>query len=489
MRSLCRRPLPRELVLPLRFIKWYGTSVTLGAKSQETLEDGPQHRTDRHLLVADDKNILVYNVEDAQWQATVKGAAGNTGKIAHVDFGYTPDEVFVLPEFGVKATIWSLPSGRRVEIRDPKILQKAYDYRPATGHLAILTRPNTHDILLVLTPDTYEPIIDIELSTTDAQGLKWSPDGRWLAVWDTASAGSKVLIYTADGQLFKTFLGAKENNAVELGVKSVEWNPLSGSVVIGDFGENVTILSTTFSEITLFKHRSTVSSPEAIVWQEEINAAKDRSYTIARQPTISPTYEPFPLNGMDSSGISALDFNMDGTLLSTKSDTMPSTIWIWSLKTTKLAAVMIHHAPVKSIHWHFSIHDLLLIHCATSEPTVHIWRESWDFPQILRPEANDLGGKLKASWLGTEGDVLRLMLSGTSKCAIGQMTVQGQQIPWQEEHDGNNEISGLGPEDMFDEGNSFDLSPVKLCDGHTQDDLLDKVEDTFQYRNQNRILT
>lgn len=217
----------------------------MGAKSQETLEDGPQHRTDRHLLVADDKNILVYNVEDAQWQATVKGAAGNTGKIAHVDFGYTPDEVFVLPEFGVKATIWSLPSGRRVEIRDPKILQKAYDYRPATGHLAILTRPNTHDILLVLTPDTYEPIIDIELSTTDAQGLKWSPDGRWLAVWDTASAGSKVLIYTADGQLFKTFLGAKENNAVELGVKSVEWNPLSGSVVIGDFGENVTILSTT----------------------------------------------------------------------------------------------------------------------------------------------------------------------------------------------------------------------------------------------------
>ncbi|KAL9040634.1 MAG: hypothetical protein Q9214_004408, partial [Letrouitia sp. 1 TL-2023] len=202
-------------------------------------------RTDRRLLVADDKDILVQNVEDAQWQVTVKGAAGNIGKIAHVDFGYTPDEVFVLPDFGVKATIWSLPSGRGVEIRDPKILQKGYDYRPATGHLAILTRPNAHDILLVLTPGTYEPITDIELPTIDARGLKWSPDGRWLAVWDTASAGSKVLIYTADGQLFKTYLGGKENDGVELGVKSVEWNPLSRSIAIGDFGENVTVLRST----------------------------------------------------------------------------------------------------------------------------------------------------------------------------------------------------------------------------------------------------
>lgn len=225
------------------------------------------------------------------------------------------------------------------------------------------------------------------------------------------------------------------------------------------------------------------------MWQEEINAAKNRSYTIARQPAVAPTHESFALNGMDSSGISAIGFNMDGTLLSTKSDATPSTVWVWSLKTTKLAAVMIHHAPVKSFRWHSSVRDLLLIHCATSEPSVHIWRESWDFPQILRPEANDLGGKLRASWLGKEGDVLRLVLSGTSKCAIGQMTVQGQQIPWQEEHDDSNELSGLGPEDMFDEGNSFDLSPVKLYDGHVQDDLLDRVEDTFQYRNQNRIRT
>lgn len=224
---------------------WYGTIGTLPARASETLEDGPQHRTDRHLLVANDKDILIYNVEDAQWQVTVKDAAGNIGKIAHVDFGYTPNEVFVLPEFGVRATIWSLPSGRRVEIRDPKILQKAYGYRPATGHLAFLTRPNAHDILLVLVPDSYKPITDIELSTTDARGLKWSPDGRWLAIWDTASAGSKVLIYTADGQLFKTYLGAEENNALELGVKSMEWDPLSGSIAIGDVGENVAVLRST----------------------------------------------------------------------------------------------------------------------------------------------------------------------------------------------------------------------------------------------------
>ena len=46
-------------------------------------------------------------------------------------------------------------------------------------------------------------------------------------------------------------------------------------------------------------------------------------------------------------------------------------------------------------------------------------------------------------------------------------------------------VEGLGPEDMFDEGNSMDLSPIKLS--HEQFSLGlelagDEVDDTFDYR-------
>ena len=42
---------------------------------------------------------------------------------------------------------------------------------------------------------------------------------------------------------------------------------------------------------------------------------------------------------------------------------------------------------------------------------------------------------------------------------------------------------GLGPDDMFDEGNSMDLSPIKISDlNFTVEGTGGEVEDTFYYR-------
>ena len=238
------------------------------------------------------------------------------------------------------------------------------------------------------------------------------------------------------------------------------------------------------------------------MWQEEIDAIKDRSYTIARQPALAPTSESLATGGTEKSGISVLAFNEDASLLATRSDSLPSTIWIWSLTTAKLAAVLIHHESVKSIQWHPFVRDLLLVHCATADPTVHVWRESWDLPQIFRIRNDELGAITSVGWLATEGDVLKFILNGANLCAIGQMTVHGQLVFWAEENDQMNEISGLGPEDMFDEGNSFELSPVKLSNGDIQEDLpgntrysepepttASDIDDTFYYRNQKKATT
>ena len=109
--------------------------------------------------------------------------------------------------------------------------------------MAILTRPATQDILMLLSPSKQELITSVELSTVDAQEVSWSSDGCWLAIRDAASSGHKVLIYTADGQLFKTYSGVVDDVGLGLGLKRMAWNPSNGGLLLGDYNNNVTILS------------------------------------------------------------------------------------------------------------------------------------------------------------------------------------------------------------------------------------------------------
>ena len=84
---------------------------------------------------------------------------------------------------------------------------------------------------------------NVELSTVDEQGLKRSPDGRWLAIWDRPSAIYKVIIYTADGHLFKTYVGGQTADNVGFGDKNVMWSPNGECLAIGDADDRVTLLA------------------------------------------------------------------------------------------------------------------------------------------------------------------------------------------------------------------------------------------------------
>ncbi len=194
-------------------------------------------------LLADDDNVHVYDVNETHWSGRIECAASNFGRIADVAFGHNANEVLVFSDFGVKLTIWSLITRRGVEIRDPKYLVHCYTYRPRTGHMAILTRPHAHDILMLLNPGDRGFIKSVELPTVDAQEVTWSPDGRWLAIRDAASTGHRLLIYTADGHLFKMYSNEENTNDIGLGLKRLEWSPLHGVLALGDYNDKVTILS------------------------------------------------------------------------------------------------------------------------------------------------------------------------------------------------------------------------------------------------------
>ena len=172
----------------------------------------------------------------------VSGASSNIGSISNVEFGSTKDEVLVFSDFGVKLTLWSLITSRGVEIRDPKFPSGGHSLRPKSGHLVVLTRVGTRDAVLLLSADSRELLSSWELPIVDAQGIKWSPDGRWIIAWDAASYGSALYVYTTHGHLFRTYYGRQDSEALDLGIKCVEWDPQARWLAIGSCDGIVTIL-------------------------------------------------------------------------------------------------------------------------------------------------------------------------------------------------------------------------------------------------------
>ena len=235
-------PLPPDFIAKCRCIRWSRWGDLTEEAKQQRGDDEEQSQCNR-ILLADDDTVRLYDVNDPSWSALIERAASNLGRIADVAFGYNPNEFLVFSDFGVKLTIWSLTTSRGVEIKDPKYTMPCYSFRARTGHLAILTRPAAQDILMLLSPSKHELITSVELPTLDAQEVLWSLDGYWLAIRDTASSGHKVLIYTADGQLFKTYSGVVDGVSIGLGIKRMAWNPLNGGLLLGDYSDNVTILS------------------------------------------------------------------------------------------------------------------------------------------------------------------------------------------------------------------------------------------------------
>lgn len=206
----------------------------------------PAGLTALRILLANDVTVLVWDTDDSQWHCVVSGGCGSL-KIAHVCFGFSANEIMLFSVSGIRVVIWSLTSNRAVvEIRDPKSPATCYDFRPRTGHLAILTRGSGHDTLLLLSPKSHELVKTVNLTTVDAQGLRWSLDGRWLAIRDISSMGFKVLIYTADGHLYKIYSGGQDVDNIGLGVKTLKWSPSSNFLAIGDSNQRAVLLPTGF---------------------------------------------------------------------------------------------------------------------------------------------------------------------------------------------------------------------------------------------------
>ena len=198
-------------------------------------------------LLANEDVVRVWDMTEEDWSAKVGNGSGGMGKIANVEFGKDAYEILVFSSFGASVAIWSLATGRLKEIRHPKFIKGGHGWHRAgkAAVFAILQRPAAQDVVTIYAAGSWSVLTTFDLATVDAQGLKWSPDGRWLVVWDAPSTGFKVLIYTADGILYREYTGdAPDDTLAGLGVRSIEWSPDGKYLAVGGFEHIFTLLNT-----------------------------------------------------------------------------------------------------------------------------------------------------------------------------------------------------------------------------------------------------
>lgn len=203
----------------------------------------------RRLLVVNGATISVWGINPLQKLADIQNVEAEW---LHVDFGADENEVVVFHSWNTRITVFCLNSSKMTVIKQPKLAHPhGHGYRPKTRELAILLKPDASDILTIHEPRSYELLHRAVLPTVDAQGLKWSTEGRWIAVWDLPSLGTKLLIYTADGNLFRTYTGTADvDDAQDTGVKHIEWSPVPASknackfLAVGKINGNIELLNT-----------------------------------------------------------------------------------------------------------------------------------------------------------------------------------------------------------------------------------------------------
>ncbi|KAJ5378547.1 hypothetical protein N7509_011666 [Penicillium cosmopolitanum] len=382
--------------------------------------------TDRRLLSSNESRISVFQLEELKLFAEIENLEPGT---LNIEFGADENEILVFHAWNTKMTIHSLDTGCSSMIKSPKSAHHlGFGYRPHTLHFAILLKPDTSDLLTIHDPQTYNLVSRVVLSTNDAQGLKWSPDGRWIAVWDAASSGTKVLIFTADGQLFRTYSGPSEmDDSFDLGVKQIEWSPVgkdgtSSTLAVGKVNGNVDLLRTrTFTCSTTLSHVFPLDQSSPRIWRERYTSALgDAEYAEA---TCSSAFNMSPESSGPPRGVQIMAFSPDGTMLATVDTMRSNVVWIWALDATpRLASALVHEQPVRQLAWHPSTPQLLINAITNNLPTIRWWSPN-DHPVIARvPTQKSDSGKYEVKWLVESENDATFWFASTEEYVVGYLT-------------------------------------------------------------------
>ncbi|POS84985.1 hypothetical protein EPUL_003880, partial [Erysiphe pulchra] len=390
------------------------------------------------ILIGTKETFYIFSPTVSQVIASIKNIKSHSVKASLVTFGIDENEILVFYDLGLKLTIININTSESVDIPSIKLFSpttasRGFSYRPGTGNLTLLSRNGGKDIISLHARGTQDIFRSWYPETTDAQGLSWSADGKWLAIYDSASLGFKLLIYTAEGYLYKILQVSAEMQDVDpyvkfgLGIKVVEWSPNRKYIAIGDYSDRVTLLQMPhFTHFMIFSHKSVLKTKDfKTVWQEQIDFQESGSQSVFIQihKEISLPTSSNATNKIKT-GVNLMSFDKSGSNLAVKMEETPTTIWIWDVIKPVPKAILVLHATISKIQWHPTIENQLMALCEdeSAHGLVYLWNDTWLAPKIINfasylPEGLVVE-KTNSQWINTMELDPCLFFSDSENCLL-----------------------------------------------------------------------
>ncbi|KAF9171424.1 WD repeat-containing protein wrap73 [Mortierella sp. AD010] len=298
--------------------------------------------------------------------------------------------------------------------------QYAYSLRGDLQYIAIVERKECKDYISIYATEDYwsrPPLhtfgvnapegegVTAAAGIKDVDGIVWSPNGRYLLVWENPILELKIAVYFMDGRCvgsysvapdidgslssYHTSQGPGSSNTTGgggMGVKSVCWHPGSKLVALGGYDQKIRLLNhLTWKPILEFHHSAYIKyGPSTVLWRESestvpvsgsIRVQGSIEYTIADQPAWIPTIRIDTHKPNAKIGVGWCDFNCDGTLLASRNDNMPNALWIWSMSELKPIVIIQQQSPIRVCRWDPGSPSRI-VWCCSGSSSVYSWRAS-----------------------------------------------------------------------------------------------------------------
>jgi WD40 repeat protein len=208
------------------------------------------------------RTVQVWSVAQPEWTCRIdEGLAG----LSYARWAPDGLHIVTCTDFSLRLTVWSLANKSVGYIRFPKSADKCSEFSDDGKLLAVVERRDYKDFVGIYSTATWEQIKHFQIESEDAAFIKWSPNGRYLAVADTPLE-YRLLVYTPDGRRVMRY-EAYEN---ALGIKTLAWSPSSRYLAVGSYDEIARIVSTvTFRVTAELVHRSPLTARDVVVYSEK----------------------------------------------------------------------------------------------------------------------------------------------------------------------------------------------------------------------------
>ncbi|KAI9599541.1 hypothetical protein BDF19DRAFT_9065 [Syncephalis fuscata] len=348
--------------------------------------------------------VQVWCVDDEKWTASLDEAAAGVSRVA---WSADSRHILCFSDLQLRLTIWSLTDKEAFYIKYPKQREKGLSVTKDGCYMALAERKEVKDHIGIYDVNNWTLATTFLVDTLDLEGLQWSPNGQFLAVWDTLLE-YKLLIYTLSGQLVKSFIPDWRG----LGVRSVAWSPSSQFLAVGGYDQKVHLLNHfTWSVIASFEHpaaikRNNIATTTTIYRErdnienilESTSSSNAPIYDIVQPPFIIQSAKSDPDKPNPRLGINLLDFDAAGRFFVTRNDNMSHCLWIWQIDQLAGRALIQQLSPVRTARWHPILPGVLAFCCGNCY--VYLWTEEKGCQAIELPSSKFVVNGLRWSPTG-----------------------------------------------------------------------------------------